>query len=179
MKAVLIFVSSLDGKVTKWDDPNVKIWTSHQDQEYYRQIWNECRLIVMGSNTYNVDPHPASPNHLKVVMTSHPEKYKSNYAPGQLEFTSESPKELFSRFEKEGRKDVLVIGGPHVATSFLKDALIDELWLTIEPKIFGAGSNFAIEEKLDISLELLSFEKVNKQGTLITKYAVVKQKGVR
>ncbi len=34
---------------------------------------------------------------------------------------------------------MLVVGGPHVATSFLKAQLIDELWLTIEPKIFGMG----------------------------------------
>ncbi len=70
---------------------------------------------------------------------------------------------------------MLVVGGPHVATSFLKEQLIDELWLSIEPKIFGAGSNFAIGEKLDINLRLIQCDQVNEQGTLITKYAVVKK----
>ena len=60
-------------------------------------------------------------------------------------------------------------------TSFLKEQLIDEVWLTIEPKIFGTGGNFVIEEELDIDLKLLSCEKVNEQGTLITKYAVIKK----
>jgi dihydrofolate reductase len=66
------------------------------------------------------------------------------------------------------------VGGPHVATSFLKEQLIDELWLTLEPKIFGTGGNFATDENLDINLRLIHCEKVNKQGTLITKYAVLK-----
>jgi dihydrofolate reductase len=62
-----------------------------------------------------------------------------------------------------------------VATSFFKDHLIDELWLTIEPRIFGTGGNFVTEEKLDIDLHLISCEKVNEQGTLITKYAVLRK----
>ena len=70
---------------------------------------------------------------------------------------------------------MLVVGGPHVATSFLKEQLIDELWLTLEPKIFGIGDNFATEVKLDINLHLIHCEKVNEQGTLITKYAVLKK----
>ena len=42
------------------------------------------------------------------------------------------------------------------------------------PKIFGVGGNFVIEERLDINLRLISCEKVNEQGTLITKYEVLK-----
>jgi dihydrofolate reductase len=70
---------------------------------------------------------------------------------------------------------MLVVGGPHIATSFLREQLIDELWLTIEPKIFGMGANFAIDAKLDIDTRLIQYEKVNDQGTLITKYAVLKK----
>ena len=69
---------------------------------------------------------------------------------------------------------MLVTGGQHIATSFLKEGLIDELWLTIEPKIFGMGENFVTQEKLDIDLNLISCEKVNERGTLITKYVVIK-----
>ena len=175
MKTLLIFVSTLDGKVTKWGDPHVQSWSSHQDQDYYKKVWNDSKLIIMGSNTFVAEQRKPSPNHHLVVMTRQPDKYKSAEVPGQLEFTKESPVELSARFEKEGRKQMLVVGGPHVATSFLKEQLIDELWLTIEPKIFGMGGNFAIEEKLDINLRLIHFEKVNEQGTLITKYAVLKK----
>ena len=174
MKTILIFVSSLDGKVTKWGEPNVRSWSSHQDQDYYKKVWNESRLIIMGSATFNADTFSPSPNHLIIVMTSQPDRYKSFEVPGQMEFTNETPVELSSRFTKNDQEKMLVIGGPHVATSFLQEKLVDELWLTIEPRIFGIGQNFATDAKLDIDLRLIQSEKVNEQGTMITKYAVLK-----
>jgi len=149
--------------------------SSHQDQDYYKNVLNESRLIVMGSNTFNADTFTASASHQLIIMTGHPDKYKSEDVPGQVVFTNESPVELTARFKNNGHKQMLVIGGPHVATSFLKEQLIDELWLSLEPKIFGTGGNFVTGVQLDINLRLISSEKVNEQGTLITKYAVLKK----
>ncbi len=174
MKTILIFVSTLDGKVTKWGETHVRLWSSPQDQDYYQRTWDESQLIVMGSNSFNAENFKPSPNHQIIVMTSHPDKYKSLEAPGQVEFTNETPLELTSRFKIKGRPQMLIIGGSHIATSFLKEQLVDELWLTLEPKIFGLGDNFATGAKLDINLRLIHSEKVNDQGTLITKYAVLK-----
>jgi len=179
MKTVLVFVSTLDGKVTKWNDPHVKSWSSQNDQDYFKKIWNDNRLIIMGSNTFNFEPIKSSSNHLLVIMTGQPSKYKSYEILGQLEFRNESPVHLAKRFEMEGHELMLVVGGAHIATSFLKEQLVDELWLTIEPKIFGVGGNFVIEEKLDINLQLISCESVNKQGTLFTKYAVIKDNKIK
>ena len=175
MKTILIFVSTLDGKITKWGEPKVSSWSSHQDQDYYKKVLNESRLIVMGSNTFNADTFKPSADHQLIIMTGHPDKYKSLEITGQIEFTNESPVELIARFISKGHKQILVVGGPHIATSFLKEQLIDEVWLTIEPKIFGTGGNFATEVNLDINLHLIHCEKVNEQGTLITKYAVLKK----
>jgi len=108
-------------------------------------------------------------------MTSHPETYKSRELPGQLEFTSESPAELVKRFASEGYPQLLCVGGPHIATSFFKAGVVDELWLTLEPKIFGKGGNFVVESELDVELKLLEIEKINDRGTMIAKYAVLKE----
>jgi dihydrofolate reductase len=175
MKTILIFVSTLDGKITKWGTSNVKLWSSHRDQDYYKNVLNESKLIVMGSSTFNADTFKPSANHLFIIMTRYPDKYKNSEVPEQIEFTNESPVELTARFRSKGYKQMLAVGGAHVATSFLKEQLIDELWLTLEPKIFVTGGNFVTDVKLDISLHLIDFEKVNEQGTLITKYAVLKK----
>ena len=131
-------------------------------------------LLLWEATHLMLDTFPSS-NHQLIVMTGHPDKYKSLEIPGQIEFTNESPAKLTARFKSKGHEQMLVVGGPHVATSFLKEQLIDELWLTFEPKIFGTGGNFATDVKLDINLRLIHFEKVNEQGTLITKYAVLKK----
>lgn len=175
MKVILVFVSTVDGKVTKWGKPPVNAWTSQEDQHYFTELWKKSNLIVMGSNTFNADPIKTTSNQLLVVLTKHPEDYKKQEVPGQVEFTNESPLELVLGFESKGYEQMTVVGGAHVATSFLNDQLIDEIWLTIEPKIFGSGGNLVIEEKIDISLQLLSFEKINQEGTLITKYKVIKK----
>ncbi len=174
MKIVLVFVSTLDGKVTKWGNPLVRAWSSKEDQDYFTKIWKDSGLIVMGSNTFKADPPKSAPRHLLVIMTHNPADYKSFEVAGSIEFTEESPFQLASRFEKEGFKQMLVVGGPHIATSFFKENLVDELWLTIEPKLFGTGDNFVTGEELGIDLQLISCDRVNKQGTLITKYKVLK-----
>lgn len=176
MKSVLVFVSSLDGKVTKWGNPQVRNWSSAQDQAYYQKLLGTEKLIIMGSNTFNADHFPPSPSRLLLVMTKDVLKYKKYEAEGQIEFTNKSPLELTEFFRKKNYENMVIVGGAHVATSFFKEGLIDELWLTIEPKIFGTGGTFVTEEKLDINLKLISCESVNEQGTLITKYAVIKEK---
>lgn len=174
MKKILVFVSTLDGKVTKWGDPYVKSWSSRSDQEYFRKVWDESRLIIMGRNTFLADPIKPSEKRILVIMTSHPSDYSKYSVPGQIEFTKESPHDLTSRFSMEGYDEMLIVGGPTISTAFLKDQLVDELWLTIEPKIFGQGNWLVTGEKLDINLRLISLEKANDSGTLITKYAVLR-----
>ncbi len=174
MKRILVFVTTLEGKITRWEDSDVRKWTSEEDQQYFKKVWDDSRLIVMGSSTFEAGIRKANPAHHLIVMTGSPTKYKGSEVRGQLEFTDQSPAQLVAHCKNEGYMQMLVVGGAHIATSFLKEKLIDEVWLTIEPKIFGAGSNFVTNENLDINLQLLSIEKVNERGTLITKYSVVK-----
>jgi dihydrofolate reductase len=175
MKTILIFVSTLDGKITKWGDPKIRSWSSKSDQDYFDRIWNKTHVIIMGSGTYLPDPVKPTPKHMFIVMTRNPAKYASQEVPGQLKFTNESPMDLMVKCENRGEKEILIVGGAQIATSFLREQLIDELWLTIEPKIFGMGSGFVTEERLDISLELLRHKKINDQGTLITRYKVIRK----
>jgi dihydrofolate reductase len=175
MKVILVFVSSLNGKVTKWDNPYVRSWTSKADQEYFRKLLDNSELVITGSNSYFADPLHPSDKHLIVVMSSHAADYNKYEIAGRIEFSAESPSELVTRFEGEGFKIMTVVGGPGIATCFLKNNLVDELWLTIEPKIFGSGKNLVREEFFDVELKLISVEQVNDRGTLITKYSVIKQ----
>jgi dihydrofolate reductase len=178
MRIILVFVSTLDGKITRWGDPKVSSWTSEEDKKYFRKTWNEASLVVMGSNTYRAEKLGSVKDHLIIVMTRQPSIYKDKEVQGQLEFTDESPDQLASRFKNANFGTMLVVGGAQVATSFLKAELIDEIWLTIEPRIFGKGGNFVIEQELDLVLRLISCEQVNPEGTLITKYNVLKKSGI-
>lgn len=173
MKIVLIMVSSIDGKITKWVDVDAYTWTSDEDQAHFEATRAKATLMVMGRATFDLIRPQLKKEKLRVVMTSNPAKYKSEEVPGQLEFTNEEPRDLVKRLEKKGYKKMLLVGGAGVNTSFFKAGLVDELWLTIEPKIFGKGKMLVSEGELDINLQLLSIEKLSERGTLLLKYEVV------
>jgi dihydrofolate reductase len=174
MKITLIFVSTVDGKITKWGNPDVRKWSSKDDKDHFRRAWEGSRLIVMGSNTYKASPPEPSSKRLIVVVTNHPDKYQEHVIPGQVEFKNELPGKLVLDLENEGYNEMLLVGGPQLATSFLRHHLVDELWLTIEPKIFGQGGTLATDQKLENNLRLISCEKLNEQGTLLVRYAFLK-----
>jgi len=64
----------------------------------------------------------------------------------------------------------LLLGGASLNNSFFKANFVNELWLTLEPKLFGSGNDLAGNAELDINLELFEMEKLNSQGTLLLKY---------
>ena len=174
MKVILLYVASLDGKITKWNHDNIHEWTSEEDTQHFQQIRDNSKLIVMGSNTFNlVHPTPTE-GMLRVIMTKTPQKYHDLSVPGQITFTNETPTTLVQRMTQEGFEQLTLVSGPQLTTAFLKEQLIDEIWITIEPKIFGQGTALIGQEKFDISLELLTIKKLNKQGTLLLQYKVLK-----
>lgn len=175
MKTILVFVSTLNGKITKDEDPEVRSWSSKEDQEYYSGIWKQSGLVIMGSTTYDLNKITPLEGRLIIVMTRKPQLYDDITVNGQLEFSSDLPGELVAKYQDKYHL-MTVVGGPHLATSFLKEELIDELWLTIEPKLFGRGADLIVPEDLYVDLRMISCERVNDNGTLITKYEVIKTK---
>ncbi|HEX2967664.1 MAG TPA: dihydrofolate reductase family protein [Bacteroidales bacterium] len=172
MKVVLVLVSTINGKITKGSDPEVRHWSSKSDQEHYSRIWKDSSLIVLGSNTWNSNIIRPSQTRLIIVMTKEPETYSDIAVPGQLEFSDKSPSRLVSEYRDTPTEIMTVVGGSLLATSFLKDSLIDELWLTIEPRLFGRGFNLIAESDLDLRLRLIDVVRANEEGTLITKYSL-------
>jgi len=174
IKITLILVTSLDGKTTKEKSENPIVWSSAEDQQYFQSQILRNNLIVMGRVTYQA----AKPmikleeGKRRIVMTRHPKDFKKEEVSGKVEFSSETPGELVEKMGKEGYKNLLLVGGSSVSTQFLKAKLIDEIWLTIEPKIFGVGRGLVDEIKFDVQLSLLKIEKLNKNGTLLLKYEV-------
>ena len=179
MKTILINVASLDGRFTKWKGKNIYEWSSQEDFKFFMKTRAENNLLVMGSSTFNhvrliekagLNPEP---DKLRVVLTKSPNKYKEFEVPGQLEFSNESPSDLIIRLENQGYKQMLLVSGGAVANSFFRESLVTDLWLTLEPQVFGSGKSLASGDNLDIKLNLESIKKLNDKGTLLLKYKVI------
>lgn len=174
MKIILAVVTSLDGRTTKGNEPG-QVWASAEDQKHIHELIESSSVIVMGSNTYREVKarQKLSPTTKRIIMTHEPEVYAEDVVPGQREFTNESPKELVVRLETEGYKEGLLLSGEKLSSAFLADNLVNELWVTIEPLLFGSGKGITTILPATLCLNLESSEKLNKQGTLLLKYTVL------
>ncbi|MGH7245632.1 MAG: dihydrofolate reductase family protein [Candidatus Levyibacteriota bacterium] len=173
MKIICVMVSSLDGKITKGNNPSIHEWTSSEDQVYFSQLIKENALIFMGRNTYenakSMMQH--TEGKLRIVFTRQPERYKKEQIPGMLEFTNEDPIKVTKRLEQTN-KQALLVGGSEINTLFLQKKLINELWLTVEPIALGTGKTLFTNTSL-VSLKLFECTKLNKKGTSLLKYHIL------
>jgi dihydrofolate reductase len=54
-------------------------------------------------------------------------------------YVSESPAAMVERIRKQGSKDIWLMGGGELAREFLKEDLVDEMYLGIVPVLLGEG----------------------------------------
>lgn len=175
MKIILAMVISVDGKSTKHDLPD-QSWASREDGKHLSKLISANNLILMGGKTYELVKSHIKPTEgkLRVVVTHDPEKFSEDAVKGQLEFVSGSIGEIVGDLGERGYKQMLLLSGEHLNKEFFEANLIDEIYLTVEPKIFGSGNGILSPANLDIQLELLEMEKLNEQGTILLRYKVVK-----
>jgi dihydrofolate reductase len=88
-----------------------------------------------------------------------------------VKWVNGEPQQVLEELETLGYKSALLGGGATINSLFLKNKLITEIILTIEPKIFGQGLSL-FNEDLDVNLKLLEIEKLN-DNTIMIKYQVI------
>ena len=161
-------VMSADGVIAKNAQHNPLNWNSKEDKQLYRETSRKAGVIIMGQNTFDTIGSPL-PGRLNIVLTREPR----TDIPNTLEHKQGEPQDILNDLEKRGYEMVLICGGTFVNSLFLKNNLIDEIQLTIEPKIFGEGLRLFDKTDVDLDLELLETKKLN-DNTLNILYKVKK-----
>ena len=163
IKCSLIVATSLDGFIAK-DEHHPAFWTSKEDKKRFVQITKRAGAVVMGSTTYETIGKPLK-DRLNIVYSRN-KKYEG------VEMTQEEPKKLLEELEKRGYKEVAICGGSHIYTMFMKAGVIDKIYITIEPVIFGKGMKI-FNEELFYNLKLEN-KKITNTGTLFFEYSISK-----
>jgi dihydrofolate reductase len=166
----MVDVISADGKMTKGDDPDLHSWTSEEDFAHFMELIHQHRVIVMGSKTYDAARPKPQAERLRIVLTSDPGRYATQAVPGSLEFVTETPQAVVERLTGMGHDALLLVGGGQTNAEFLQAHLVDELYLTIEPVVFGRGVDLLGGIACDAKLQLLSVKQLNSRGTLLVRY---------
>ena len=150
---------SLNGYIAK--DNGDTSWVGSDDLKHFEEVTTNAGNVVMGRNTYEMlqsnGEFPLK-NRLNVVMTSENFIVPEN---DNVVFTTMSPGEVVDFLREKNYDQAMVIGGGRIAKSFFEAGLIHEVYVTIEPVIFGRGvsfiesDNFVEGEDLEVGLELL------------------------
>ncbi|MFP4349899.1 MAG: dihydrofolate reductase family protein, partial [Desulfococcaceae bacterium] len=137
---------TLDGKIGKTPD-HFPDWTGREDKRLFVELTRKAGAMIMGSKTFDTIGFPL-PDRKNVIMT----RDKSRVSRwDNLVFTDAQPKTILEDLEKEGLSEVIIAGGALVNSLFAEENLIDEIIVTISPKIFGYGISLFTPE---ISMEL-------------------------
>lgn len=163
---------TLDGVIAKSKNQNAD-WTTKADKKIFVAETKKHGVIIMGDTTFNAMGQKALPGRLNLILSLEPEKYARFQKPGELEFLKAQPSEVVSYLESQGYQSAILGGGARTNSFFLKANLVDEIYITVEPKIFGIGMNFTEGEDLDINLELISTQPIGDQAVQL-KYKVIK-----
>lgn len=160
MKITLVLLQSIDGYIAKNDKDDLS-WGSKEDKKFFYSKANHAGVMIMGSKTFQLMPKKSFANKYTLVLTSKPEKYEdyeNEY--GEVEFFSGTPEEAVQYLEEIGYSEAVLAGGGSVYGSFLHQGLVDEMYVTIAPKIFGTGIKGYGMEELNVDLDLLEIEKL-------------------
>ncbi len=169
MKTIIYCAVTLNGKIAKGQSDPLD-WTTKEDKKLFAAETKKAGVVVMGHNTFRSIGHPLK-DRLNVVLTSSDKD--SENLPGLLEYTSQKPKQILEILESRGFKKVFVIGGSVTNTLFLREDLVDEIWLTLAPRIFCPGISLVTDEDLEKKLNLLSAKKML-EGFIMVKYKIIK-----
>ncbi len=166
MKIVMVMAMTLDGKIAKNSD-HFPDWTSKEDKKYFAKISKEAGLVIMGDKTFFTFPAPLK-DRLNVVFTldKNPKEIKG------VKWVKGEPENALNNLEKMGYKKAILGGGAFINGMFLNKKLIDEIHITIEPKIFGEGLGL-FKGDFDLNLKLMDIEKIN-DDSVVLKYKVLK-----
>jgi dihydrofolate reductase len=162
MKLILIMAMTADGKIGR-TTAHFPDWTCSQDKRMFKKVSQEAGVVIMGSRTFDTIGK-ALPGRLNVVMTRRPDQYQDGE---NLVFWSGSAQALLDDLKNRNYKTAVLAGGATINSLFAGAGLIDEILLTIAPKLFGQGLSL-FSAPLDLDLELKAVDRLQSQTILLT-----------
>lgn len=173
MRVTLIAAQSLDGFITHHDTAG-SAFASEADRAFFKSALKGFDTCVMGAETYRTAREAIRtglmPDRLRIVVTHTPSAFETDVIPEHLEFINAGAAEIVAELKRRGRTACALLGGSQIHSLFLEAGCVDELWITVEPVLFGSGTGL-VAGRTDVHLELLEVQNLSAH-TLLLKYKV-------
>ena len=114
MKITLVSAISLDGFITRHDEPGSD-FTSEADSRYLREVLPRFDSCIFGGASFRVARDwmrtRLMPGKLRIAVTRNPEAYAAETETGSFEFTSAPPESIVSDLRTRGFRNCALLGG--------------------------------------------------------------------
>lgn len=148
---------------TPWSDV---VWES------YATVAKRFKAIIVGRRTYEImrraNEFEKIGNPFIVILTT-----KRSIPRNRGDVLVKSSNEALDILKERGFHNVLVGGGGIATSSFMKENLIDEIILDIEPLLFGKGIRLFSDASFETRLSLIDVRKLS-EDVLQLHYRVLK-----
>lgn len=168
MKVILYAAVSADGFIATKDGDSD--WVSEIDTPIFEAKIKEAGCLVVGRRTfdqYHGELYPLK-GVLNIVLTTNTDR-----DPEDETVFVDSPKNAIEIAKEKGFGKIMVIGGGRTNGSFLKQNLIDEMFLDVHPLILGEGIKLFEAFEGNLKLSLIDRKDLSKSQTLLH-YKVIK-----
>lgn len=170
MQVSLITAISADGFIAQDPMAPSTAWTSREDAHWFAQKTKEIGVCIMGRKTFETIGKPLA-GRLTVVLTG--EKTLSVPLETEvLEVYSGQPEELLESLVKRGFSAAAICGGASVYTQFMQKGLVDRLFITVEPIMFGKGVKLFNQPFANLRLKLVTTHSLSAHS-IVLEYQVV------
>lgn len=171
MEVILLAAVSADGFIARSTNDRSFDWTSPEDKKFYVDTIKSADAVVISSRSFSVIKK--FPRGLTfAVYTRKPDDF-INHRPDVIKAfpTQDSPQQLIQKLQKSGFKKIVIAGGSSIFNLFLKAGVVNQLFLTVEPILFGQGVNL-LNQLVNIKLKLVKSVHLSSQ-TILLEYDVL------
>jgi dihydrofolate reductase len=167
MKVFIIAALTADGYIGLDESHRATSWTTNADKVFFVSRTKKAGTVVMGRKTFDTFGKPLKDRRL-IILTRNPQSLSIE----GVEPTDETALQLVERLKDEGVKELAVCGGASVYAQFMEAGLVDEIYLTIMPKVFGTGVPLFGTQQ-DADLELLESTPLEDGNSVLLHYRVI------
>jgi len=175
-KLVYHLTNSLDNFIARKDGSYDWILMDDEVMNEFPKLFASFDTVLMGRKTYDIayiqnpETGPETSGFMGMKTYVFSRTMKESPHPG-VTIISEYAGEFVRKLKKESGKDIWVMGGGILAVSLIKERLVDEIGLAIQPVILGSGIPLFPDLDMQVDLQLLEC-KTYKNGIVSITYRV-------
>ena len=158
---------SLDGFLTDRDGAIDWLHFSKDVQQIMAKSWAGADTILLGRKTWEVAAAQGGGGSMPGVK-AYVFSRTLTAAPEGAELVSRDAGEFVRALKSKPGKDIVVMSGGNLATSLLRDGVIDEIGFNVHPVLLGAGTPAFLDSGGRVQLELSETRALDGGCVLVT-----------